>query len=44
MMMIVTHVKIASPLLMLDDVLNDAFAVVETGEVDQVVQLQLHVA
>ena len=43
-MMIVTHVKIASPLLMLDDVLNDAFAVVETGEVDQVVQLQLHVA
>ena len=43
-MMIVTHVKIASPLLMLDHVLNDAFAVVETGEVDQVVQLQLHVA
>ena len=43
-MMIVTHVKIASPLLMLDDVLNDAFVVVETGEVDQVVQLQLHVA
>ena len=28
---------------MLDDVLNNAFLTIETGEVDQVVQLQLHV-
>ena len=29
---------------MLDDVVNNAFVTVEAGEVDQVVQLQLHVA
>ena len=29
---------------MLDDVLNNPFVTVETGQVDQVVQLQLHVA
>ena len=40
----VTHIKFASPLLMLDDVLNNSFLSVETGEVDQVVQFQLHVA